>query len=199
MREDKGDNGMSHTGEKSPSKRRIKRHLLIVLLLLITIGAVTTTVWMAVHHSKPAPPPVNATLTPEYAPQTVDPNADLIKDGDDTKMSAAEGGGAVSLEYTKEVSIRLADKSVSLLYRNPSKSTKDAVLQLILISEETETVVAQSELLPAGYQSSKMDLMDTATLSAGRYEGKFNLLYYDPVTGERAIVNTNIPVTVDVE
>ena len=186
---------MSHTDKKPPGKRRFL--VALVLLLLITAGAVTTTVWIALRHSKPTSP-VPTALMPEYAPQATDPNAAPIEEEDTTKLTAAEGGGAVSLEYAKDVSIRLTDKSISLLYRHPSKSTKDAVLQLILTSGDTEVVVAQSGLLPAGYQLSKMDLLDTAVLSAGRYEGKFNLLYYDPVTGERAVVNTNIPVTVDV-
>ena len=35
-------------------------------------------------------------------------------------------------------------------------------------------------------------------LSPGGYEGKFIVLYYDPDSGEKAMVNTEIPITVNV-
>lgn len=176
-------------------KRKIKRRNLIIILLLalITVGAVTTTVVVLLNRDT-AP-----VLAPEYAPQDTDSNAQKIENDDNTKLEAAEGGGAVSLTYSKEVTITLSDKKTSVVFQNPGKSAKDIVLQLIIESGGKEVVIAQSDLLPAGYMLNTMTLLDTAKLSAGGYNGKFNVLYYDPDSGERAIVNTNIPLTITVK
>lgn len=109
--------------------------ILILLLLLITVIAVGVTIW-ALFFRDTAP-----ALTPDYAPQQEETNAEPIGDEDDEKLEAEEGGGAVSISYSNEAEI---------------------------------------------------------SLSAGGYEGKFAVLYYDPDTGEKAVVNTEIPVTITV-
>jgi len=176
-------------------KRKMKKRNLIIILLLalITVGAVTTTVIVLLNRDN------TPVLAPEYAPQDTDDNAKPIENDDNTKLEAAEGGGAVSLTYSKEVTITLSDKKANVVFQNPGKSTKDIVLQLIIESDGKEVVMAQSDLLPAGYMLNTMTLLDTAKLSAGGYNGKFNVLYYDPDSGERAIVNTNIPLTITVK
>lgn len=174
-------------------KKMKKRNIIIILLLLlITIGAVTTTIILLTRDTTPV-------LAPEYAPQDIDSNVQEIENDDNTKLEAAEGGGAVSLTYSKEVTITLSDKKASVVFQNPGKSTKDIVLQLIIESDGKEVVIAQSDLLPAGYMLNTMTLLDTAKLSAGGYNGKFNVLYYDSDSGERAIVNTNIPLAITVK
>ena len=45
------------------------------------------------------------------------------------KMDAPEGGGAVSLTYSTAVTISMKDRTAQILFENPSKSTKDTVLQ----------------------------------------------------------------------
>ena len=176
-------------------KRKMKKRnvIIILLLALITVGAVMTTVIVLLNRDN------TPVLAPEYAPQDTDDNAKPIENDDNTKLEAAEGGGAVSLTYSKEVTITLSDKKANVVFQNPGKSTKDIVLQLIIESDGKEVVMAQSDLLPAGYMLNTMTLLDTAKLSAGGYNGKFNVLYYDPDSGERAIVNTNIPLTITVK
>ena len=70
------------------------------------------------------------------------------------------------------------------------------VLQIVIQGE----VVVQSGTLKPGNQVKTLDLMDGVEekLTAGTYEGNFAVLYYDPETGEKAIVNTEIPVTITV-
>ena len=41
--------------------------------------------------------------------------------------------------------------------------------------------------------------LDRAKLTSGGYKGKFNVIFYDEETGEKAVVNTNIPITIAVE
>ena len=165
------------------------RKFLILLLLLITVIAVGVTVW-ALFFRKTAP-----VLAPDYAPVEEDVNAEDIGDeSEEEKMDANKGGGAVSMSYQKGVTISLADQTASLMFQNPSKSVNDMVLQLIIVSaDDTETVIAQSGTIRPGKEVQKLDLIEgAATLSEGTYNGKFNILYYDPDSGEKAIVNGNI-------
>ena len=63
-----------------------------------------------------------------------------------------------------------------------------------------DNVIVQSGTLKPGKQVNSLELLADAEdkLTAGTYDGRFNILYYDQETGEKAIVNTEIPITVDV-
>ena len=93
--------------------------------------------------------------------------------------------------------VDLSDKQAMLLFANPGKSNQDMVIQIII----QDVVICQSGTLTPGHQVKTLDLQDGAEklLTAGIYEGKFNVLYYHPETGEKAIVNTEIPVTITVQ
>ena len=82
------------------------------------------------------------------------------------------------------------------MFANPSKSTADMVLQIVI----KDTVIVQSGRLLPGNKVTALDLLDGAEnqLAAGGYDGKFIVLYYDQQSGEKAMVNTEIPVTVTV-
>ena len=49
-------------------------------------------------------------------------------------------------------------------------------------------------------EDGKLDLMEGVEkkLGVGGYEGKFIVHYYDQTTGEKAMVNTEIPITINV-
>lgn len=174
--------------QNEDEKKEKKRRFLIIILIVITAIAVAVMIW-AVWFRDAAP-----TASLDYAPQQVDENAELIGDDDSEKMTASEGGGAVSMTYERSVAISLSDQTARVMFQNPSKSVNDMVLQLMVVSTDgTETVIAQSGTLQPGYKLEKMDLIKgVAELSEGTYNGKFNVLYYDPDTGEKAIVNGNI-------
>lgn len=176
-------------GEEQEKKRDSKK-LLILLLLLITLVAVGITVW-AVWFRSPGP-----VLNPDYAPKDPEPNAETIGDSGDEKLEAPQGGGAVSLIYAKDVQISLGKKQATLLFGNPTKSTQNMVLQLVI----QEQVLSQSGLLQPGHQVKTLDLLKDAEklLQPGGYEGKLVVLYYDQETGEKAVLNTEIAVTVTV-
>lgn len=171
-------------------KKDKKKYLLILLLLLITIAAVCVSVW-AIWFRDSAP-----VLAPDYAPRQVEENAEPIGDSGDEKLSQPEGGGAVSLTYAREVGISLAKKRATLMFANPTKSNQDMVLQLVI----EDVVVLQSGRLEPGNRVTALNLSDGAEkrLTAGGYNGKFVVLYYDRTSGEKAMVNTEIPVTVTV-
>ena len=73
-------------------------------------------------------------------------NAQAIEDDSGEKLEAEEGGGAVSLTYSNEVTIDLSDKAASLVFANPGKSVQDMVVQIVI----DDTVIVQSGHLKAG-------------------------------------------------
>ncbi|MDM8247267.1 hypothetical protein QUW49_01230 [Lacrimispora saccharolytica] len=175
-------------GQDSSGKSRSNR--LIPVLLVITAAAVCITVWaLFFRDTGPA-------LTPDYAPQEEEQNAEPIPDDSGEKLEDPEDGSSVSLTYSRDVTISLSEKEASLLFANPGKSNQDMVLQIVVQGE----VIVQSGTLKPGNQVTTLALIDGMgeKLSAGTYEGNFVVLYYDPETGEKAIVNTEIPITITV-
>ncbi len=166
------------------------KKILLIILILITVIAVGITVW-AVWFRKPA-----TVLTPDYAPQETEQNVEKIEGDESEKLEAPEGGGAVSLIYTKEVSIDLSEKQATLLFGNPGKSNQDMVVQLVIQDE----IIVQSGLITPGNQVKSLDLLDGAEkkLRAGGYDGKLVVLYYNQENGEKAVINTEILVTITV-
>lgn len=163
-------------------------NILIIILILITLIAVSVTIWALFFRD------TTPVLVPDYAPQQIEENAIPIENDDDEKMTASNGGGAVSMTYQDKVTVSLTDNSMNLMFQNPSKSLCNMILQVIVISADgTETVIAQSNTLPPGFKLKSLDLLENSVkLSEGIYNGKFNVLYYDVDTGEKAIVNGNI-------
>lgn len=175
---------------RKTNKRPDREKLLILLLALITLIAVCVTIW-ALFFRNPAP-----ALAPDYAPQKEEENAEPIGGDGEEKLEAKEGGGAVSLTYSDEVGISLSGRAASLYFANPGKSTQDMVVQIVIQDE----VIIQSGTLKPGNQVTALALLDGAEkkLTAGGYDGTFVVLYYDPDTGEKAAVNTEIPIAVTV-
>lgn len=165
--------------------------LIVVLMAVVTVAAICVTVW-ALFFRGPS-----IILTPDYAPRDEENHAVPIPDdtGGET-MEADEGGGAVSITYGSNVSVILSNKTVALLFANPGKSTQDMVVQVVI----QDTVIVQSGRLTPGHRVTTLDLLDGADkmLSPGGYEGKLVVLYYDRESGEKAMINTEIPITISV-
>ena len=168
-----------------------KTTLLIIVLSVVTILAISVTIW-ALFLREP-----DVILTPDYAPQQTEPHAESLPNDNGGKLEAHEGGGAVSLTYSNQVRIDLSDKCASLLFANPGKSNQDIVIQIFFQNE----IIVQSGTITPGHQVTRLDLLSHAEnkLAAGGYDGKIVVLYYNQETGEKAIVNTEIPVHITVE
>ena len=179
---------MSYKSKHDNADKRKKILIIaLILLLLITIGI---TIWALFFRN------TTPVLAPDYAPQQTEENAEPIDDDSDgEKLQQQQGGGAVSLTYSKDVTIDLSDKTANLMFANPGKSNQDMMIQIVI----QDTVIVQSGLLTPGYQVNKLDLFDNAKLSSGTYEGKFVVLYYQKDTGEKAMLNTEIPLTITVK
>ena len=177
--------------KEEEEKKDKKRWLLLLLLLLLLLFLVLVGIWLLYFRGGNRDntlPPDNTLPAP-----SIETNAESIA-GDDTgeKLDAPEGGGAVSLTYSKEVSINLTEKKAS----NPARSNQDAVVQLVIHI----TVILRSGSLTPGTQVTALNLSEGAAekLTAGVYEGKFVVSFYDQPTGRWATLNAEIPVTVTV-
>lgn len=179
---------MSETIVKEESKNNNTKKIVIIILLIITLLAISVTAWAVFFRS-------DVEISPDYAPAVLEPNAELLDDTGAEKLESPDGGGAVSITYSLDVSIDLSTSEVSLLFQNPSESNQDMVIQVVI----QDIVVAQSGRLVPGYGISTLDLLDSAVLTQGIYEGEIVALYYDTETGERAMVNTEIPVEIVVQ
>lgn len=163
---------------------------LILILAIVTVIALSVTIWALFFRDS------GPTLAPDYAPQQEEQNAEIIPNDDSEKMDQPDGGGSVSLSYSREVTIELSEETAKLYFANPGKSNQDIVLQIVV----QDQVIVQSGTLKPGNQVTSLELLNGAAkmLSEGGYEGKFVVLYYHPETGEKAVVNTEIPVSITV-
>ncbi len=173
------------TAETQQEKK--KKKWIIALLLLIAVNLVLCFFLFR----------ENMTLAPDYAPVDEEQYAQDLGDGSNEKMQQEKGGGAVSLTYTTAVQIDADKKQASLYFANPSKSNQDIVLQVVV----HDVVIAQSGKISPGKKVEKLDLIPSGAkqLQSGGYDGEFVVLYYQPDTHEKMIVNTEIPVKVTVE
>lgn len=168
-----------------------KQNLLIFVLLLVTVAAVCVSVW-ALFFRKP-----EVQLAPDYAPVASEKYARPIPEDEGEMTPAGPGSGSVRLTYSGEVAVNLDTGKVNLLFANPGRSNQDMVLQILIHN----TVILQTGRIAPGNQVETLELPEetAAMLSPGGYEGCFLVFYYDPVSGEKAIVNTEIPILVTVE
>ena len=113
----------------------------------------------------------------------------------ESETEKPSGGGSVSLSYTTTARYTYGESKVSIYFMNPSRSDHDVVLELYAIGTENQRVLmAKSGRIPAGTGLEVMTLMDgTPDLTPGSYRGLYRVLFYDPKTGERAMITTEIP------
>lgn len=183
-----------NSGEKRKSDRTKRLLLLLLLLLLlITLASVSVTMWLLFFRGE------ETVLAPDYAPRETEANQIPLETEsitDDAKLEAEDGGGAVSLRYSPYVTIDLSDRLCVISFANPGKSAEDMLVQIVV----QEEVLAQSGRLTPGHQLTALTLLDGAEkkLAVGGYDGKYVVYYYDPDTGEKSIVNTEIPISISV-
>lgn len=170
--------------EKENDKRRNLLLIILILLLMITIGI---TIWALFFRSD------KIVLAPDYAPQETEKNLETMEGGGD-KLPQEQGGGAVRLSYSKEATIDLSDKVAKVYFGNPSESNQDMLVQIVI----RDTVILQSGRITPGHLVRTLDLFDNVKLSPGIYEGQYVVYYYQPDTGEKAMLNTKIDLTITV-
>lgn len=169
--------------------------LVLILLLLLRLG------WLKLGGDDG-----KVVIPPDYPLITIDPDAKKTNDGQG-KFTASQGGGKVALSYSTKLSYDMASGVVGLSFANPSSSTQAMVLQIIVYGGTNETtgkpdeyLLAESGVLPPGYYVEQLSatVEEGVTLTTGVYSGVMRVLFYNEETGEKAIVNTDIPVSITV-
>lgn len=183
----------------SEKKKQILNIVLKVVLGLLLGG--TVVVGSIVIYEKLTDPKGPTVLDPDFELVDPDKNAQTIPGDTGTAPNVSNGGGSMSLIYSDQVSVNLATGEVELFYQNPSESSHSIVVQIIIERGENQYLVAESGAVNRGYMLTELTLdKDTAQILApGVYEGKMKLLAFDPESGERALVDMNIPVDITVE
>lgn len=186
--------------EKSFERTRRDLRLAALLLLIPILLLVIRTGWF-----KPAEDG-KVVLAPDYPLIKDEPNSQPTED-DQQKFEVSENGGAVALNYSDKVEYGLSDQTVTLFFANPGSSTQAVVLQIIVyggVNVDTgkpeEYLLAESGILRPGYYVERLDadLESNVSLASGVYSGVMRVLFYNEDTGERAVVNTEIPVNISV-
>lgn len=168
-----------------------KTNRIILLLLLVSVVSVSVSVWaLSTRQKEPV------ILAPDVAPAETEAYAERIPNDTGTPQKSSSSGGSVTLTYSNEAVIDLSKETVQLMFANPGRSNQDMLLQLVI----QDQVIVQSGRLTPGNQVKTLELLDGAAkmLSPGGYEGKFLILYYSPESGEKAVVNTEIPLHITV-
>lgn len=180
-----------HEKEERREKREKRNNLIIILLVLLLIIAVGVTVWAVFFRDG------DSVLAPDYAPQSVEENAEPISDESGEKLENPDGGGSVSLIYSKGVVIDLSDKNASLMFGNPYRSNSDTLIRLVI----QDRIIVQSGRIVPGNKVTSLPIREGTDklLSPGGYDGKLVVFYYNPTTGEKAMINTEIPVNIIVK
>lgn len=163
--------------------RRSKTYL--ILATIIALLAICVAVWALFFRAPEAP------ADPEISP-VADEHLTPTDDGDDEKMPQAEGGGAVNITYSNEVTISLADATAAVQITNPTRSNQSMLIQLII----QDVTVGQSGTIPPGNQLTVIPLNENIKIEPGSYDGKFQLLFFDVKTNQQANLTTSIPVTI---
>lgn len=163
--------------------RRSKTYL--ILATIIALLAICVAVWALFFRAPETP------ADPEISP-VADEHLTPTDDGDDEKMPQAEGGGAVNITYSNEVTISLADATAAVQITNPTRSNQSMLIQLMI----QDVKVGQSGTIPPGNQLAVIPLNENITIEPGSYDGKFQLLFFDVKTNQQANLTTSIPVTI---
>ena len=179
-----------------------KQFLFIIIpLCVITAASVITTVFLLLNSANPANNPN------QYPPVSTDPGAEPIDEGNTSqpKLSNPEGGGTVTLTYSKEATAQKGDGIADILFYNPAKSNQSIVVQLQITdkeligkigktgrkdadktkieeaegydSEASRMIIAESGLLAPGYKLLKLPLkaLPDGTVLPA---GNYNAIYY---------------------
>lgn len=104
-----------------------------------------------------------------------------------------EGGGSVSMIYTLSAKYDTQTGDIGIYFRNPSDSNHDVVVELYAVSGETKAKIATSGRVEAGYGISNLKFdAPMVQLAPGSYAAEYRLLFYNPATGEKALVESVI-------
>ncbi|MBQ3107820.1 MAG: hypothetical protein IJC68_04325 [Firmicutes bacterium] len=171
--------------------------------LLILLGLLALLAFLVVQLVKgpdiPVVNPVNPLPDPDDSAVVIPPDSEGGKT-DHGQENQEQGGGSVAMIYELEAELTRSNGKIKMYFKNPAVSTHDVVLELYVISEDKEYLIARSGRVMSGYELSQMRLREnSASLQEGIYKGLYRVAYYNPTTGERSAVVpeiTDVTITV---
>ena len=163
------------------------------LIMLGSIIAATVAVLaiILVLLLNPAPPEI---VDPENPLPSIDPSISPMLDDTSTKVVSEKGGGSVRVKFMGPVHVHLSKKEAAITYSNPNASNHDVVLELyIKDNDNNEYFLGRSGLIPAGNTLNNISIEEKQVdIKEGDYKGRIYIHSYDPLTGEKAVVVTDI-------
>lgn len=175
--------------ENTNEQKQKRQNILIILLIIGMAICMAVTVWAVFFRQVD-------TLSPDYPPQGVETGQTPIEDDDSSKIDSPDGGGAINVTFGTTATASLSGQTVSLYYANPNASNQN-VSVLVMVED---LVVAKSELITPGHQLTQLTLEKEAAqkLQVGGYNAELVVRAYDPVSGEKAMVDTKGEITLTV-
>lgn len=122
-------------------------------------------------------------LYPISKVERVEPKEELESEEEEYMPQA---GGSVSMIYTLTATVSRNTGMINLYFKNPGDSTHNVLIQLNV----NGIVIAESDLLSPG--TGIFELICNNRLSNGEYYGTYNVLFFDSLTGEKALIETEI-------
>ena len=173
------------------SRKKENRKLIIIIALAVALVAAlvvgTVAVVFAVRNANNAADNGKGDiLLPDYPPQDTDVNQSPMQDDPGGTLETSTGGAGVNLTYMATATADLSDGIVSLYYANPSKSTQDMVVTLVVDG----SIVCRSQRITPGNQITSLPINEEVRdlLEVGGYNAEYVVGCYDPETGEKAVV-----------
>lgn len=129
---------------------------------------------------------------------SVDENAIKENDANIDKMEITPGGGAVSLQYSKQLVINNITKEISMYLKNPSKSRENISFEIYLKENGEDKIIGATKLIPTGYSIRKLQLTED-NIENGNYKGYIKVFFYNEETNEKEILDTKINIEIQVK
>lgn len=160
----------------------MKNKWLVPALCIGIILCLLVTVWALFLRDGGTP------IAPDYPPQGTEANQKPLEGDESEKMESPQGGGSINVTYNVNATVDLSEGTVALLYANPQASNQDVAI-LIMIDD---LVIAKSDLISPGNGVDTLPLDDYAKgrIAVGGYDAELVIRAYDPVSGEKAMVDT---------
>ena len=166
----------------------LKSRLPLLIWLVLMGGAFCGLLIAMLMYFLSGPPVIN----PDNPLPSLDPNVQQLPE-ETVDRPDVNGGGSVSMIYTLKAELSLTSGKIGMYFKNPGDSTHDVVLELYLVSGGQEIRIGQSGRVPAGTGLFELTFeQKSAVLSEGQYTAKYKVNYYDPETGERDLVASDI-------
>jgi len=104
--------------------------------------------------------------------------------------------GSDTITYSDIATINLKTGKIAMLYRHDKDSTNDVRIELYIVGEKSNLLVAESATIPVGYEITEMTLLSGINNmpSVGTYNGLMKIIYL----GTDGDTNTNMDIPLSI-